>query len=242
MPIDLLVIGSHPDDVELTCAGTVAKLVRQGRQVVIADLTEGEMGTRGTREIRSKEAKEAAEVLGVSERRNLGIPDADIQCNRENISALAALIRELRPKLLLIPYSHDRHPDHVHTHQLCKEAWFYSGLKKFQLVGQPAGSQEFRPDGCFEYMQWFEFQPSFIVDVSDTFEVKLKAIAAYKSQFHNPSSTEPETKLSRPHFLMMTETRSRHYGQKIGVEHGEPFYFEGSLGIGSFFDLKIDRG
>ena len=241
MPIDLLVIGSHPDDIELTCSGTIAKLIRQRRSVVLLDLTEGELGTRGTREIRRKEAEEAARILGVTERRNLGIPDGNVEVSRDNLAKLISVIRELQPKLLLIPHSRDRHPDHVHSHQLCKEAWFYSGLKKFDAEATIGGLKEFRPDACFEYMQWFEFQPSFIVDVTETYETKLKAIAAYSSQFHNPASKEPETKLSRPQFLEMVETRSKYYGQRIGVKYGEPFYYEGSIGVDGFFELKIDR-
>jgi bacillithiol biosynthesis deacetylase BshB1 len=242
MPIDVLAVGSHPDDIEITCGGTVALLIKQGHSIVLADLTEGELSTRGTTVVRAQEAAEAARILGVSERRNLKLPDGNLSFTQENLRALITLIRELQPTILLIPHSVERHPDHVHTHTLCKEAWFYAGLKKIETTLNGAPQKAFRPQKYFEYMQWFEFAPSFIVDISDTFETKMASVRAYASQFHNPTSAEPETKLSKPEFLEMVETRARHYGQRIGVRYGEPFFSIAPVGVKSLFDLRFDKG
>lgn len=237
MALDVLAIGAHPDDIELSCAGTIAKLVKQGYKVGLADMTRGELGTRGSGEIRMREAARAAEILRVETRRNLGIPDGNVEVNRENTMTVVRLIRELQPRLLLIPISYDRHPDHGHTHQICKEAWFYAGLAKIETTVHGSPQDPFRPDRYYEYMQWHESGFSFVVDVSDTFETKMSAIRAYESQFHNPNSSEPETVLSQPDFLDLIEVRARYYGRRIGVRYGEPFYSFFPLGVGDLFDL-----
>lgn len=242
MAVDVLAIASHPDDLELACGGTIAKLVKQGFKVAMADATQGELGTRGTKEIRAKEAEQAAKTLGSTTRRNLQIPDGSVEVNQENLKKVITLIRELQPKILLIPHSIDRHPDHYHTHHLCKEAWFYSGLVKIETQVDGKLQTAFRPENYFEFMQWYEFQPSFIVDISDTWETKLEAIRAYSSQFHDPNSKEPETRLSRPEFLELVEVRARNYGRKIGVKFAEPFFSYIPIGIKSVFDLVMNKG
>jgi bacillithiol biosynthesis deacetylase BshB1 len=235
--VDVLAIGAHPDDIELSCGGTIAKLVRQGYKVALADMTKGELGTRGSGEVRLREASKAAEILKAETRRNLGIPDGNILVNAENRTKLIQLIRELQPQILLIPVRYDRHPDHGHTHELCKEAWFYAGLAKIETMLNGTPQKAFRPDRYYEYMQWHESGFSFIVDVSDTFDTKMEAIRSYESQFYNPQSAEPETVLSQPDFLDMIEIRGRYYGRRIGVKYGEPFYSLFPLGIADLFDL-----
>ncbi|MBI3005706.1 MAG: bacillithiol biosynthesis deacetylase BshB1 [Ignavibacteriales bacterium] len=242
MAVDVLAIASHPDDLELSCGGTIAKLVKEGRSVAMADATQGELGTRGTKEIRAKEAEQAAKTLGAGTRRNLLIPDGSVEANPENLQKVITLIRELQPKILLIPHSIDRHPDHFHTHQLCKEAWFFSGLAKFETKKEGRPQKAFRPDNYFEFMQWYEFQPSFIVDISDTWDIKLEAIRQHSSQFHDPKSKEPETRLSRPEFLELVEVRARNYGRRIGVKFAEPFFSYIPIGIKSVFDLVMNKG
>jgi bacillithiol biosynthesis deacetylase BshB1 len=242
MNVDVLAFGSHPDDLELSCGGTIAKLVKQGYRVALADITQGELGTRGTKETRAKEAGEAAKALGVTLRRNLMIPDGHVEVNVENRRKVIELIRELRPKILLIPHTVERHPDHVHTHQLCREAWFYSGLEKIKTKHKGLEQEPHRPHHFFEFMQWQEFSPSFIVDITDTFDIKMKAIRCYASQFHNPKSTERETKLSSPEFLDRIETQSRYYGIRIGVKYGEPFFTHYSIGVNDVFDLVVNKG
>ncbi len=242
MTADVLVIGAHPDDIELACGGTVAKLVRQERRVALCDLTQGELGTRGTKTIRMREAARAAEILGVVTRRNLQIPDGGIEMNKKNLLKIITLIREIRPSLLIIPYGIERHPDHVHTSELCKEAWYYSGLQKIRTRLGGKEQERHRPHHYFEFMQWMEFEPAFIVDISDTFDLKMKSVRAHASQFYNPESKEPETKLSRPDFLEVIETRCRYFGSKIGVKYGEPFMSKWSLGISNPLEIIVNRG
>ncbi|MFH0992299.1 MAG: bacillithiol biosynthesis deacetylase BshB1 [bacterium] len=242
MTVEVLAIGAHPDDIELSCGGTVAKLVRQGHSVALVDLTQGELGTRGTKEIRAKEAEAAAQVLGVVTRRNLRIPDGHVDVTKKNLLKLITLIRELRPRILLIPYSVERHPDHVNAHLLAKEAWFYAGLQKLKTRMNGKEQSAHRPHHYYEFMQWHEFDPSFIVDISDSFDLKMKAILAHASQFYNPTSKEKETKLSSPEFLEMVDVRCRYYGQRIGVRYGEPFITHLSLGVRDLNHLVVNKG
>jgi len=231
MKLDLLAVGAHPDDVELTCGGTVAKLARLGKAVGILDLSRGELGTRGTAAIRAREATRAAQVLGAKLRLNLRIPDGDIRLNRANLLKVVTVIRTYRPEFLLIPHSKERHPDHEHAHQLLKEAWYYSGLMKIRTKDKGKLQQPFRPRCYFEYMQMEPFQPSFIVDVTDVYETRVAAIKAFASQFHNPSSRDPETFLSTRQFLEFLESRAKFYGALIGVEYGEPFLSAKPVGV-----------
>ena len=223
MKLDVLAIGAHPDDVELSCGGTIVKLVRQGKAVGLLDLTEGELGTRGSREIRAEEAAEAARILGVSLRETASIPDGNIENNEDNRSRVIRVIRAYRPDVLLIPYHTDRHPDHEHAHTLCREAWFYAGLEKLKTDWNGVTQQPHRPKIFYCFMHWHEFQPTFIVDISAEFEQRMKAVRAFASQFFNPHSRERETALSAPGFLEMVETRLAYYGDRIGVAYGEPF-------------------
>ncbi len=241
MEVDVLALGAHPDDVELTCAGTLIKLVKQGYKVAIVDLTEGELGTRGTSKIRAKEANAAAKIIG-AKRETLGMPDGNIEVNQENIKKVIQVYRRYRPKVILIPHWQERHPDHVHAHHLCREAWFYSGLRKISTTYKGKKQEPWRPNNYFHFMQWFEFTPSFIVDISDVHAKRMEAIKAYSSQFYNPKSKAPQTVLSTKSFLDFIETRAKEFGYKIGVEYGEPFYSVESIGVNSFFDLKFFKG
>jgi bacillithiol biosynthesis deacetylase BshB1 len=155
---------------------------------------------------------------------------------------IITLIRDLRPSLLIIPYGVERHPDHVHTSDLCREAWYYSGLEKIKTKLNGKEQERHRPHHYFEFMQWMEFEPTFIVDISDTFDLKMKSVRAHASQFFNPESKESETKLSRPDFLEVIETRCRYFGSKIGVKYGEPFISKWSLGIDNPFSFIVNRG
>lgn len=231
MKLDVLIIGAHPDDVELSCGGTVAKLTRQGKRVGIVDLTEGELGTRGSREVRAREANEAAKILGVATRENLRIPDGHIENTPENRVKLIRQLRECRPEIIIFPYSIDRHPDHEQAHVLCKQAWFYSGLEKLETLHNGQKQSPFRPRGWLNFMQWHEFTPSFIVDVTEEYTIRMKAVRAFKSQFYEPHSQERDTLLSRPEFLEMVETRLEYYGDRIGTKYGEPFFLRTPVGI-----------
>jgi bacillithiol biosynthesis deacetylase BshB1 len=242
MELDVLAIGAHPDDVELTCSGTVAKCVKLGYKVGILDLTGGELGTRGSKAVRAREAVEAAEILGVHVRENLGLPDANIEVNAKNRLKLIQVYRKYRPQILLIPHSHDRHPDHVHAHHLCREAWFYSGLTRIETKLGGKKQNPWRPRKYFHYIGRHMLTPTFIVDISDVFDIRMKAIRAYASQFYNPFSEEPETVLSRKMFLDVVETRAKYYGHQIGVSHGEPFYSVQPIGVTDIFKVKVFPG
>lgn len=237
MKLDVLAIGAHPDDIELACSATVAKLVKQKKQVGILDLTEGELGTRGNRETRKKEAEVSAGILGIQMRKNLSLPDGNIEVNQSTIEKVIRVIREFRPNVLLIPHSEERHPDHVHANTLCREAWFYSGLEKIHTDADGNPQEPFRPRKYFHYMQKYEFTPSFIVDVSDVYETKRKSLEAFSSQFYNPKSKERETILSSKIFLESIYARDRHMGSLINVEYGEGFLSIEPLGVDSLFSL-----
>ena len=224
MKLDVLAIGAHPDDIELSCGGTILKLTRQGRKVGIVDATEGELGTRGSREIRARESAAAAAVLGVAVRENLSLPDGNIENTFAAREKLITVIRRHRPDILLIPHFQDRHPDHEHTHILARESWFYSGLEKIATRDGNAAQDPWRPRAYYHYMQWFEFTPSFIIDITDEYDARLEAMRAYRSQFYDPASSERATILSTPEFLEMVTTRLAYYGDRIGRKYGEPFY------------------
>ena len=241
MQLDILAIGAHPDDVELTCAGTLAKASKQGYKTGIVDLTEGELGTRGNKIIRANEAKAAAKVLGCV-RESLYLPDGNIEVNRKNLHELIQIYRKFRPKIILIPHFAERHPDHVHAHHLCREAWFYSGLHKVETRLNDKKQEPWRPHNYFHFMQWQEFPPSFIVDITDVYAQRVEAIKAHKSQFYDPSSKEPQTLVSQESFLDFVETRAKNYGYKIGVKYAEPFYSVEPIGITDLFGMKMFKG
>lgn len=238
MKLDVLAIGAHPDDVELTCGGTIIKLVKQGHSVGILDLTQGELGTRGDRKIRAQEAAKAAAVMGVAVRENLKLPDGNIESHMDNRLRLVRAIRAWKPDVLLFPHSLDRHPDHERAHVLCREAWFSAGLQKVRTSVRGKSQEPFRPRAYYHYMQWYEFVPSFIVDVSAEFEKRMETMRAYRSQFYDPASRERETVLSTPEFLELITTKLEYYGDRIGKKYGEPFFSPASLEVKDLFTLN----
>lgn len=226
MNLDVLVFAAHPDDAELSMGGTIAKLSNNGFKVGIIDLTKGEMGTRGSIETRREEANKASAILKVLHRENLGLRDGSIKFNEDYLKKIISCIRKYQPKIIFAPYFNDRHPDHIGASQLVKEAMFFSGLPKVVTEDNDKIQMPYRPKKLFYYMQTYEFKPSFVVDISETFETKMKAVRAYETQFHNPESTEPETFISKPIFLKYLEARAQVFGFKIGKDYGEPFFCE----------------
>jgi N-acetylglucosamine malate deacetylase 1 len=218
MPVDVLAIAAHPDDVELSCAGTLVALKQRGHSFGLVDLTRGELGTRGTPEIRRREAERAAEILGASFRETLDFGDGGLNTGREQELALIDLIRRERPRLILTSYPEDRHPDHVRAGRLVTDAAFYAGLRKL-ATPHPAH----RPQQTLYFSAAYVHPPTFVVDVTSAMKTRLEAIRAYTSQFHDPDSKEPPTFLSRETFLAAIEARARHFGFLIGVEFGEGF-------------------
>jgi N-acetylglucosamine malate deacetylase 1 len=237
--LDVLAIGAHPDDIELSCGGTVIKLLKQGHSVGILELTEGELGTRGTREIRAQEAAEAARALGVTTRENVGLPDGNIENTPENRSRVIRIIRKYRPDVLLFPFHTDRHPDHANAHVLCREAWFFAGLEKIETSDEGRKQEPFRPRTFYHFMQWFEFVPSFIVDVTAEYDQRMEAVRAFRSQFYDPASKERGTILSTPEFMEMIRTRMEYYGDRIGKKYGEPFFSSSSMEVKDLFTLGL---
>ncbi len=238
MKLDVLAIGAHPDDVELSCAGIMIKLVKQGRRIGLLDLTGGEMGTRGSEEIRAQEALDSARIMGASVRENLGLPDGNIETHLANRLKVIQVIRRYKPDVLIFPYQLERHPDHEHAFTLCREAWFAAGLARLGTTDQGAPQEAWRPRHYYNFMQWYEFEPTFIVDISDEFEQRMQCVHAFKSQFYNPESREPATVLSSPQFLKALEARMVHFGDRIGVRYGEPLYSVWPLKINDVFELN----
>ncbi|MGH9457486.1 MAG: bacillithiol biosynthesis deacetylase BshB1 [Thermoanaerobaculia bacterium] len=216
--VDILAFGSHADDVELGCGGTLAEAVRRGQKVGIVDLTRGEMGTRGTPERRRAESLRAAEILGAAFRETLDLGDGNLRTGRDEELAVIRVLRAARPAIILAPWPDDRHPDHTRTGKLVTDAWFYAGLRRIE-TGQPAH----RADIVAYYLQNYQLPPSFVVDVTESFERKMAAIRAYESQFHDPASDEPLTMIAKQSFLPMIEARARHFGMLVGTDYGEAF-------------------
>ncbi len=237
MKLDILALAAHPDDIELSCGGTLVKMAKLGHKVGAADFTEGELGTRGTPQIRAKEARHSAKIMSLAVRENLGIPDGNIEINQTNRLKVIKVIRKYKPTILIMPYWMERHPDHEHAGILSREAWFYAGLQKIRTKENGKLQEPYRPKIQLHYMQAYEFVPSFIVDVTDIFEIRMQAIKAFRSQFFDPNSQERETFISRPDFFEAIEARARRFGFQIGVRFGEPFYSIQPVGLGDLFSL-----
>jgi len=235
MKLDLLAIAAHPDDVELTCGGTLLKMAQKGYKTGILDLTAGEMGTRGTPETRAKEATRAAKILKVSWRATLGVPDSDVQPTRQHKLQLARVIRELRPHTVILPYWEARHPDHYHASTLGYEGCFLAGLKQLPIEGEP-----FRPFKILYATAFEGMPPTFIVDITKQYETRRRAILAYGSQFR-PAKSEKKQRV----FLAIDELdarmdlMARHHGQKIGVKYGEPFLQKELMAVEDIVGLPV---
>jgi len=238
MKLDILVLAAHPDDTELGCGGTVAKHIHNGYSVGIVDLTRGELGTRGTPEIRAAEAADAARILGVSVRDNLGLRDGFFQNDPEHQLSVITAIRKYRPSIVLANAVYDRHVDHGKGASLAHDACFLSGLVKIETRDEHGQPQDaWRPKAVYHYIQSYFLKPDFVVDISDFWDVKMKSVRAFKSQFHDPESTEPQTFISDPAFMKMLESRAQELGHSIGVAYGEGFTIRRTPGVRSLMDL-----
>ena len=235
MNLDLLAIAAHPDDVELTCGGTMIKMAELGYKTGILDLTAGEMGTRGTPKIRERESAKAAKLLKVSWRDTLGVPDSDVHPSRDHKLRLAAVIRQLRPKTVILPYWEARHPDHYHASTLGYEGCFLAGLKHLSITGEA-----YRPFKVLYSISYANVRPTFVVDISDQYEQRGKAILAFASQFR-PKKTEPRSKVHLAIDRLEEEMNqlARHYGQMIGVQYGEPFLQKELMKVEDVVKLEV---
>lgn len=223
MKLDVLAFGAHPDDVELSCSGTLHKLVKQGKKVGIVDLTRGEMGTRGSADDRDSEAENAANILGVTVRENLDLGDAWFTIDKENILKVIESIRKYQPQIILMNALDDRHTDHGKGAELVKQAAFLSGLSKISTSVNGEEQTRWRAEHHFNYIQFRYMKPDMVVDITNEFEVKMKAIRAFKTQFYDPNSKEQSTLIAKPEFIDYIEARAREFGASITAKYGEGF-------------------
>ena len=234
MKVDVLAIGAHPDDVELGCGGTIAKLISEGKKVAILDLTEGELGTRGTNETRAIEAKNAGEILGISARENLKMRDGFLINSEEYQLRIIKAIRTYQPEIVFCNAVDDRHPDHAKAAKLASDACFLSGLIKIETEESGKKQEKWRPKQVFHYIQWKNLEPDFVIDISGFLDKKIESCLAYKTQFYDPTSTEPTTPISSKSFLDSITYRAQDLGRLAGVEHAEGFTTEKTLALKNF--------
>ncbi len=236
--IDILAIGIHPDDVELSCAGTLLKHIAAGYSAGILDLTKGELGTRGSAELRLEEAEAAAKILGVQFRDNLGLEDGFFKNDKINLYLLVEKIREYRPKIVLCNAIADRHPDHGRASQMVSEACFYSGLAKIETAFNKELQKPHRPVAVYHYIQDRNLKPDLVVDITPFIDKKIEAIMAFSSQFFDPQSKEPSTPISSPEFMETVKAKMRIYGRDIQAEFAEGFTVERTIGVDDLLLLK----
>lgn len=236
--LDILAFGAHPDDVELSCAGTIMKHIDLGKTVGVVDLTQGEMGSRGTVETRYAEAAAASKIMGIDVRVNLKMADCFFEPNEANKRLIVEQIRRFRPSIVLANAVRDRHPDHGHGAQLVSEACFLAGLVKFESSWDGQPQEAWRPKAVYHYIQDEYIHPDFVVDVTAYHERKIAAIQAYATQFYNPDSKEPETPISTKRFLDFISARMTEYGRRIGADYAEGFTVERIPGVEDLTDLR----
>jgi bacillithiol biosynthesis deacetylase BshB1 len=237
MQVDILAFGAHPDDIELSCSGTIISEIKKGKKVALVDLTEGELGTRGTVSSRYQEAAAAAMIMGVDYRENLRMKDGFFENNEENQLKVISAIRKYKPSIVLANAPQDRHPDHGRAAQLVEQSCFLAGLSKIVTHDENGELQKrWRPTYLFHYIQDRYLEPDLVVDITACFEQKMRSIEAYRSQFHDPANTsgDPQTYISAPGFLQGIASRASLMGKKIGVAYAEGFLSVKKIGINSF--------
>jgi len=232
---DVIAFGTHPDDAEIGCGGTLIKLADAGLKVVIVDLVRGEMGTRGSAEIRAQESAASSSILGLHGRENLELEDGNIGMTPEAKRKIVEAIRRWQPKAIFLPYWEDRHPDHSNASRLIYEATFLSGLIRFET-----GQEAYRPKQLFYYMGWYEFDPTFVVDITAQAERKMDAIYAFGTQFRADAERGPETRLTSPTTDWLIRSRMAHFGSRIRRKFGEGFLIRGRLEVENPLDLLFE--
>ncbi|MAY84458.1 MAG: bacillithiol biosynthesis deacetylase BshB1 [Flavobacteriales bacterium] len=235
--IDILAFGAHPDDVELSAAGTLLKEAAKGKKIGVIDLTQGELGTRGSAELRMKEANASASILGLSCRENLKMKDGFFQNDEAHIRDIVRMIRKYRPEIVLANAPSDRHPDHGRAAKLVADACFYSGLMKIETEEEGKSQEAWRPKALYHYIQDYYQKPDFVLDVSDYVEQKMQAIKAFGSQFYDPDSKEPDSPIAVKNFFDFIEGRMINMGRYILADYGEGFLKSRPLGVESLTHL-----
>jgi bacillithiol biosynthesis deacetylase BshB1 len=236
MKLDLLAFGVHPDDIELSCAGTLLVEKKNGKKTGIIDLTRGELGTRGTAQTRKEEAQNSAKILGVDVRENLGMADAFFKNDEENQRKVITILRKYQPDIILCNAPGDRHPDHGRSAKLVEDSAFLSGLRKIETFDGEKKQDIWKPKYVFNYIQDIYINPSFVIDISGVIEEKLASVRAFKTQFYVPgeNENEPQTYISSPEFLESVINRSKMFGKMIGVKHAEGFISKKMIGMKTF--------
>lgn len=237
MKLDILAIGIHPDDVELSCAGTLIKHINKGKKVGILDLTHGELGSRGSATLRLQEAKKAALILGVHTREILNFADGFFENNKEHQLAIIKMLRLYRPDVVLVNAVSDRHPDHGRAAKLIADACFYSGLRKITTEIEEQPQEHWRPKAVYHYIQDRYLKPDFVVDVTEFVDKKMEAIAAYSSQFFKESDDEPDTPLTTKNFMDYIKGRMINLGRDAGYDYAEGFTTERVIGVDDITQL-----
>lgn len=238
MKLDILAIGVHPDDVELSCSGTILKHISNGKKVGILDLTIGELGSRGSGELRLIEAENAAKVLGVEVRENIGLADGFFTNDKVSQLEIIKIIRKYKPEVVLANAITDRHPDHGRASKLISDACFYAGLIKVDTELNGVIQDKWRPKAVYHYIQDRFLKPDFVVDVTDFMDKKIEAIQCFGSQFYDPNSKEPKTPISGEEFFDFIKARMMQYGREIGVKYAEGFTAERYIGVEDVLSLK----
>jgi bacillithiol biosynthesis deacetylase BshB1 len=235
--LDILVMAAHPDDAELSCSGTILSYIAQGKKVGIVDFTRGEMGTRGTPEIRLQESNEATKILELHARENLELADGFFQNDQASQLILMEVIRRYRPEIVLANALEDRHPDHGKGAKLAIDACFLSGLRMIHTIDSHSKSEQsaWRPKHVYHYIQDRYLEPDFVIDITEHWETKERSIRAFKSQFFDPTSTEPNSYISSPDFLSFIQARAQEMGHKIGVKYGEGFQSQKTMQVTDLF-------
>jgi bacillithiol biosynthesis deacetylase BshB1 len=237
MKLHVLAIAAHPDDTELSCSGTLLKHISLGYNCGVLDLTSGELGTRGSAELRLEEAANAAKILGLQVRDNLKMADGFFKNDQQHQLEIIKKIRQYQPDLVLCNAITDRHPDHGRAAQLASEACFYSGLRRVQTQLNGQEQQPWRPKAVYHYIQDKQLKPDIVVDVTEFVEKKMEAIGAFKSQFYNPDSKEPESPISVKNFLEVVKGKMSVFGRDAGFEYAEGFTVERTPGVTDLFKL-----
>lgn len=242
MKVDILAIGVHPDDVELSCCGTLLRHIHQGKTVGLLDLTRGELGSRGTADLRDAEAAESARKMGAHFRKNLQMPDGFFSYSQENLLKIIRILRWCRPGIVLANAPDDRHPDHGRAAKLTADACFYAGLVKIATTDDAGAPQQpWRPAALYHYIQDRDLRPDFVVDISRWIETKMELVLTFRSQFYQSSENEygnePATPISGEDFLEFLRAKNRAFGRPIGVEYAEGFIAGRTFGVNDLFHL-----
>jgi bacillithiol biosynthesis deacetylase BshB1 len=236
--VNILAIGIHPDDVELSASGTLLRHAAQGYTFGLLDLSRGELGTRGTPEIRAEEAAASARLLGAAFRKTLDIPDGLFEHKPDNWLKIVQVVRACRPDIVLCNAPDDRHPDHGRAAKMCADACYYAGLEKIETQDDRGEKQaKWRPRAVYHYVQDKHLSPDFVVDITPWFEKKMQAILTFRSQFFDPEGETPNTPISGKDFLDFMEAKARVFGRSIQAQYAEGFILSRVPGVGNLFDL-----